>query len=270
MPNYKSIIVFVIILVVLVIFAILLESNGSKTNSPSKPHTNTTIPKSNNTESNSSSSASPSGSVPLPLPNPPSNNTNQKASSSGQLTCLSNRSTSLVQNGNFSTGTFNDWTVSGSGFGSAPLNLQSANQNGDYYQNKWSNYNGRYAATTYRQTSPLSPGNLSTNFVVIEPYLNFQITSPQNSNLYVEILFDNAPAIINHYDTTGTGSPASEFEYATLNMSSLLCKSVTLRIVSNVYEVSSSDENQFIGVGNFYQSRSPVQSSGVAVVSSHV
>lgn len=269
MADYKSIIVFIIIFAVLVVFAIYLRSNDLATSSVSKPSINT-VTASNKTQSNSSpshSSPSSSNSTSLPLPNPPSNNTNPTTSGSKQSTCLSNRSTLLIYNGNFSTGTFTDWTVSGSGFGGAPLNLQSANQNGDYYQNKWSNYNGQYAATTYKENSPLSPGNLSTSFVVREPYLNFQITSPQNNNLYLEVLFDNAPMIIAHYDTLKAqgGSPIGKFASATLNMSSLLCKSVTLKIVSNVYEVSSSDENQFIGVGNFYQSRSQSQSSGVNV-----
>jgi len=46
-------------------------------------------------------------------------------------------------------------------------------------------------------------------------------------------------------------------------MSSLMCQAVQVRVVANVYEATSAQQNQFIAVGNFYQSQSSSQTSGI-------
>lgn len=185
--------------------------------------------------------------------------------------CESNRSSVLIYNGNFSTGTFTGWTTSGSGFGNGPLNLTYANTYYDYYQKPWSNYGGTYAATTFTRVNtqtvnPLLPGTISTNFVVVEPYLNFQIYSPKNKSLYVRIVSSNGESsIVAHYNSLNATNTVSAFVTAGLNMSALMCQAVTLSVVSNVTEAISSSESQFMAVGNFYQSQSSAETRGILV-----
>lgn len=267
--NSKVIFAIIVILAILGIFYLSIQPHKSTTPVAATKNTTTKNTTQQANQSKQNVTTFPSNTqtpTPLPLPNKPSNNSTN-TSKSQQPNCFSNRSSFFVYNGNFSTGTYEDWQLSGSGFGSAPTNMTSANNNYDYYQHPWSNYNYPYAATTYHQGRILTPGNISTNFVVVEPYLNFQITSPQNSNLYVEILYNNNPVIVNHYDTlTAQGTNTlGTFADASINMTSLDCKSVTLRVVSNVLSVTSSNQNQFIAVTGFVQSASPSSTSGVTV-----
>ncbi len=177
--------------------------------------------------------------------------------------CVSNRTSISV--GNFSSGIFYGWAVNGTGFGTAPLNLTLANHKDDYYLNPWSNYEYKFAATTFKST--LAPGTLSTSFVSVEPYLNFQIYSPKSKQLYVEVIPSKGAKIVNYYNTlNGIGTNATDtFAYASINMSKIMCQSVTVKIVSNVTEVTSSNQNLFIAVTGFYQSRSPYETQGINV-----
>ena len=95
---------------------------------------------------------------------------------------------SKIYNGDFGTGTYAGWYLTGSGFGTRPFNLTNTNLNGTYYQSQWSNYIGGYFATTYTQKHGYEPGTIYTSFVVVEPYLNFRIISAKNPSLYVEII----------------------------------------------------------------------------------
>lgn len=179
--------------------------------------------------------------------------------------CRSNRSSVLVYNGNFATGTYYGWNVNGTGFGSAPLNITWADRAGYYYGYPWVGYSGQFAATTYSQSSLPTPGTISANFVAVLPYLNFQIYSPQNSQLYVELISASGLVIIRHYNTLQGQGKTDQFTYAGIDMSSMMCQSVTLKVVANVVGVTASDQNQFIAVGNFYQGQYLTQTYGIEV-----
>ncbi len=189
--------------------------------------------------------------------------------------CESNESTVSIYNGNFSTGTFFGWTTYGKGFGTAPLNLTYANNKNDYYVDQWSGYNSNsnYAATTFRNGASPVPGNISLTYVPILPYLNFQIFSPPSPELYVELIPSNGPATIMHYNTlNGTRNDTlNEFADASINVTRLMCQSVTVRIVANVSMSASqagtvsSNQNLYMAVGGFYQSSQPSETSGINV-----
>ena len=252
-------IALLVLIVVVVAAAILYLNAGSK---PSKPKAGNATQ--NRSASGGSSNLSPpSTQLPLPSPPPKANQTSHNLSTY----CVPSNDFVWVGNGNFSTGTYFAWQTTGSGFGSAPLNLSWANYNGVYYQHPWNGYFGNFAATTYSQGRQMTPGTLSSSFVVVEPYLNFQITSPPSSQLYVEILLNNNPVVVNHYDTlqVPNANTLGSFSFASINMTGLLCKSVTVSVVSDVLEVTSSNQNQFIAVGNFFQGRIPYQTPGVIV-----
>lgn len=263
MAEYTG--VAALIIVGIILLAAFYLINGSHKVYPSQTANksqNTTQPKQNSTGTQKPNSSKTSGTGSSPgYPN----GKNQTSSGKPEYYCLQNRTSVLVYNGNFSTGTFENWNVTGSGFGPSPVNLYNANQNGYYYQNEWSGYYGMYAATTYHQLSLPTPGNISTSFVVILPYLNFQIYSPQSSNLYVEILFNGKPAIVSYYDTlNGQDTNRTDtFADASINMSSLMCDSVTLRVVSKVLSATSNYQNLFIAVGNFYQTLYPYETPGI-------
>ena len=147
------------------------------------------------------------------------------------------------------------------------MNISAANSNGAYYQSQWSGYNGQYFATTYSQKRSYTGGSIYTSFVVVEPYLNFKIISAPNQNLYVEILKNNNAVLVVHYGTpnaTGGGyGSMSNFASASINMTSLMCQTVQVKVVSDVYGATASQQNQFIAVGDFQQSGSSSQTSGI-------
>lgn len=186
--------------------------------------------------------------------------------------CQASHPNVSIDNGNFGTGTYSGWTVTGSGFGNAPTDINIANENNDYYRTYWSNYNGEFFATTFRNSSAFVPGNLTSyQFMVSEPFLNFKIVSSQSSGLYTEVLLNNTPFIISYYNTTnGQGNyPLGTFANASINLSPLFCQNVTVRIVSRVLE-NSTNRNRFIAVGDFYLSNSSIATPGILVNSTVV
>ncbi len=249
----SAIVVVIVILVLVATFAYFAFFRGSpqQSGTPAKKSQNnsntTTTPPAHNSSGYPAQGAT--------------NQTAQNYSIAQKKTyCLSNSSYVWLSNGNFSTGTYYGWNATGQGFGAVPLNISFANQNSIYYGSPWSNYNyygSEYFATTYSQSRPIRPGTLSSSFVVVEPYLNFQIISAANPQIYVEISYNGKPEIIEHYNTSSREYNMSTFADESINMSSLLCESVTLSIVANVSAVTSSDQNQFIAVANFYQSGTP-------------
>lgn len=181
--------------------------------------------------------------------------------------CLSPAQKVSLKNGNFSTGNYSGWSTDGAGFGSAPLNLTKANMEGAYFNHTWIGYDGTFFATTFEGGINVQPGNLSSNkFYVVEPYLNFKIISPQNNNLYVQILSSsNTPLITTHYNTyaaLGNVYASSQFVNASIALSTFLCQNVTIRVVATVVG-GAINRQQYIAVGDFYLSKVPVQTSGI-------
>lgn len=183
----------------------------------------------------------------------------------GKYCTPSNSSFVYVGNGNFTTGTYSGWTVIGNSFGSAPLNLSQANIDGYYYVNKWSGYYGNYAAVSFNPKLKRTPGSISSTFIVLEPYLNFQIYSPKSNLLYLEIIPQSGSPVYYYYDTLSGQytNRTDQFAYASIDISKYSCQTVSVRIVSNTGPLE--DDGTFIAVGNFYQSAYPMQTIGILV-----
>jgi hypothetical protein len=194
--------------------------------------------------------------------------TTMNYSNSSFSSCISPSSTQPIYNGYFATGNYAGWNASGTGFGTGPFNLTAANKNGAYYSAKWSGYNGTYIATTYLGGTFVSVGNItSQQFKVTEPYINFKIISVQSNYLYVELLENGRPLLINHYNTyaaPNNPNPQSTFVNASIPVVSLLCKNVSIRVVARLV---GTDVNKYsyIAVGGFYLSKKQVQTPGILV-----
>ena len=180
---------------------------------------------------------------------------------------------SFVYNGNFANGQYTGWTVSGKGFGTAPLNITYAN-NGIkkcYVGYPWSNSPGPYVASTYMCGTQTSPGNLTSSpFVVNKPFLNFKIVSKPHGNLYVEIITSNQTAISAEYNTYNLSLPnstiknknvtTSVFRNASIPLTVVAGKVVQIRLVSSAVGTS-----YFMLAGGFQMSGTPNQEPGILV-----
>ena len=171
----------------------------------------------------------------------------------------------IVYNGDFGSGRYNGWYLTNPGFGSAPLNITYADSHECYLNHTWSNYEGTFFATTYNCGLSVAAGNLTSNLFYVsasKPFLNFKIISPEHSGLYVEILQNNTPKIIAHYNTFNISFGAqgvSTFRNASISLSTFANKAVQIRVVSNL----TSGRGAFIAVGDFALSNKPVQDQGI-------
>ncbi len=170
-----------------------------------------------------------------------------------------------VYNGNFSNGAYTGWNTSGKGFLTGPLNLTRANLPGNlscYEGVPWTNYKGSYFATTYTCGTSVAPGNLTSSaFYASESFLNFRIISPQNNFIYVEILYNNTPYIIAHYDTfniTLGANAQSTFRNASIPLVTVIDKPIQIRVVAN-----TQIQENFVAVGDFTLANRPVQDKGI-------
>lgn len=174
---------------------------------------------------------------------------------------------SVFYNGDFGSGQYNGWTLTTPGFGSAPLNITHANSNtvNCYLNQTWRNYNGTFFATTYNCGLSITAGNLTSSRFYVnasKPFLNFRIISPENRGLYVEVLQNNTPRIIAHYNTFNMSigySAVSTFSNASIPLATLANKVVQVRVVASVVGKQTS----FIAVGDFALSNRSVQQQGI-------
>ena len=184
-----------------------------------------------------------------------------------------------VYNSKFGNGEYTGWSVSGPGFGKAPLNITYANSKLCYSGDRWSNYNGTYFATTYNCGTAVAPGNLTSSPFLVspkEPFLNFRLISPQNNNLYIELLRANyrisngsdsyvnsTPveiAYFNTYNLTTNPNSTSNFQNVTIALTQYVNQALQIRLVSNLTSTGSSD---YVAAGDFVLSDRPNQARGV-------
>lgn len=251
---HRGIAAYFIVLVILVLIALYLSGVFTGGN-----RATTTVPGGGKHIGNTTATTSLTTTVPGGVTS--ASTTTQTTTSIAFSSCLAKSATQSIPNGNFSTGTYASWNVTGPGFGSAPFNIINANQKGAYYAAPWSGYNGTYMATSFQTGVALQAGNLtSLPFTVTEPYLNFRIISQQNSLLYVEVLRAGIPVIVAHYNTyvspPGVKNPQSTFVNASIPVSTLLCQNVTIGLVAGIVGKSSQGTN-YIAAGGFVLSRSP-------------
>ena len=203
-----------------------------------------------------------------------------------------------VYNGNFSNGKYTGWTLQGAGFGAYPINITQANNprpantagnaniiagnrtGGCYPGTTWANNNFTFFASTYNCGTSVAPGNITSSlFWANKAFLNFRIISPQDASLYVEILYNDTPYVIAHYNTYNTTSgescripspifnstgnttsacAASYFRNATIPLVTVSGKAVRVRVVAGT--LVSSDA---ISVSAFNIASRPHQDSGI-------
>ncbi len=166
-------------------------------------------------------------------------------------------------NGNFSNGQYTGWNQSGAGFGTAPLNFTYANNavNRCYYGSPWVNTPGTFAASTFHCGLQASAGNLtSSEFIVNKPFLNFKIVSVARGDIYIEVLYNNQTAVkaaYNTYNVSLPGNSSSVFRNASIPLTNVAGKAVTVRIVSGATGLPSHKD--FILAGGFTLSDTPDQ-----------
>ncbi len=170
-----------------------------------------------------------------------------------------------VYNGNFSNGAYTGWNTTGAGFGTGPLNITMANSNGNitcYEGYPWTNYVGTYFATTYTCGLSVAEGNLTSSaFYASKSFLNFRIISPENNFIYVEILSNDTPYIIAHYNTfniTLGANAQSTFRNVSIPLVTVVDKPIQIRVVAD-----TEIRENFVAVGDFTLANRPVQDKGL-------
>lgn len=254
----KGILVYVAILVILAIVAyVLLTSHGGT----GKPSSTTTV-------SGGKGSTVSTASTTISTKKTTAGSTTIAPTTVNFTNCVSNQTSQEVYNGNFSTGTYAGWNVTGPAFGTAPFNLTYANMQGIYYNSTWSNYNGSYVATTFTGGTTRQEGNLTSDPILIdEPYLNFKVISPQYNNLYVEVLSANGSwvaARFNTFNTSVNPDPNSRFLNGSILVVSLLCQDARIRIVSGIAG-SGTIKYDYIAAGDFYLAKKQVLDRGILI-----
>ncbi|MEM3791434.1 MAG: hypothetical protein QXL16_01760 [Candidatus Micrarchaeaceae archaeon] len=219
---HKGALAYAVILVILIVVAIILI----KTSSPSS--TLHILP-STTAKSTSTSSTTTT-----------TTNTSSTSTTIIYSSCISSQVNVSIPNGNFSTGTYEFWNVTGLGFGSAPMNITEANQNGTYFSHPWYGYEPQspFMATTFKPGIVQYSGNLTSSpFKVTEPYLDFKLISPNYAGAYLQILESGKPLAtywFNTYNISSNGSAQSHLINESISLAPFLCKTVQLKAVVKV------------------------------------
>ncbi len=243
----KGILAFFTILVILLVIVLYLHY------APASHITTTTVP-----YTTTANYSNPN----ITTPGLPSQN------QTGYESCISTSSKVPLENGNFSLGTYAGWNATG-GFGALPFNIIQANKVGDYYNHTWSGYSGAFVATTYTGGLQHQPGNLtSSQFKVVEPYLNFKLISPKSNLIYIEVLSDGKPFMVVHYNTYASPNSLyapSTFQNASIPLTPLLCQNATVKVITDVVGAMPSYFQQYIAIGDFYMGKNATQTPGIVV-----
>ena len=182
-----------------------------------------------------------------------------------------------IYNGDFSNGEYTGWNVTNPGFGASPLNISYSDSKLCYPGRPWSNYIGSYFATTYNCGISVAPGNLTSEPFRQNPnmpFVNFRLISPQDNDLYFEILrvnykvvngmqvyVNSTPVAVMHFNTYNlsvTSYSSSTFANATIPLTLYTNQVLQLRIVAKT-QVGSN----LIAAGDFVLSNRPHQDKTV-------
>jgi hypothetical protein len=189
-----------------------------------------------------------------------------------------------IYNGNFGNGQYTGWNVTNPGFGTAPLNISYADSKLCYTGHPWSNYNGSYFATTYNCGVSVAPGNITSSPFLVDPtkpFVNFRIISPDDNNLYIEILranyvvvngtqvYTNSTTVAkihyNTYNLSRTSNSSSTFANVTIPLTQYINDVIQLRIVA-----ATEYGSHFIAAGDFVLSDRPHQDKGVITNATYI
>ncbi|MDE1860585.1 MAG: hypothetical protein KGH72_02590 [Candidatus Micrarchaeota archaeon] len=172
--------------------------------------------------------------------------------------CIQSGAFSPVSNGNFGTGNLMSWNATPNGF--VVYNKTSLNANRSYYAAPWNGTNATYFASTYNIGTAVRSGNLtSSTFQIVQPYLRLQIISPQDAQLYVEIINNTSVKkifYINSYSIANSSNAGSYFQNASIDVIPILCQHVRLRFVAgavgNIHNVRN-----YMAITNIRQAKVP-------------
>jgi len=250
--NNKILVVFTLLIIAVVIAYFIFTSNN---NGSTYLKVGNIKPNITNVFTNNTTLLNKSTPINKTKPNLNASKNYSNATKIIKPTCLpSNASIIYIPNGNFSTGTYEYWNTTGTGFGNAPFNLTSANKEGDYYGKPWSEYeNTNFTGGTFRGGFAIAPGNLTSSpFLVNDSYLNFKLISPYNYQIYIELLENQTPvltAYFNTYNASGNINAQTTFINASLPVYEFMCHKLRIRIVSGYVGTSIT---QYIMATDFY------------------
>lgn len=155
-----------------------------------------------------------------------------------------------LPNGNFETGDYSYWTVEELGFGSAPSDLIAANAERMYVGQPYTNFEGRYAASSFlpRRDAGARGTLTSDPFTISKPYLEFLVTGVENAQIYVELWVEGRA--VKHREPD---NPTTSFERISWDVRQWTGKTGYIKVVDG----SATRPHGFIEADDFYLIDSP-------------